>query len=213
MTLAGGMPWTDVFGRNFKWVQQVTATGYPSNWEGKQLQSQGAETPIPLDTMVGIAKRLALPGQVRIVFPKGPQGVYSIANTNPKALETQQKIHVDQYSGTILLSNTWQDVGVLMRARAWFMAFHQGEFGQWNWILMLVVALALAVLSIAAIVSYFLRKQKKNWGIPKVPESFRVDYGIVVIVLLLGIVFPLFGGSVVLILGGEKIRKVLALQK
>ena len=37
--LAGGFPWTDVFGANFKWLQQVTHTGYPDTWDGRRLQS------------------------------------------------------------------------------------------------------------------------------------------------------------------------------
>ena len=31
--LAGGMPWTELFGDNLKWVQSKTNTGYPQYWQ------------------------------------------------------------------------------------------------------------------------------------------------------------------------------------
>ncbi|MHA7060157.1 PepSY-associated TM helix domain-containing protein [Aquimarina sp. M1] len=209
MILAGGFPWTDVFGENFKTIQKVTNTGYPSTWQGNKLQSNISGNILTLDQMTAKVKQMQLPGHVILSFPKGPKGVYSVSNFNPSDLSTQQKIHFDQYSGEPILKHTWKDVGVLMRGRMWFMAFHQGEFGIWNWWLMLFTALVLTLMSISAICSYLLRKRKKKWGIPKVPASFRVGYGIVTLLVLLSIVFPLFGISLILISGVEYGRKQL----
>ncbi|WP_299883495.1 hypothetical protein [uncultured Lacinutrix sp.] len=49
--------------------------------------------------------------------------------------------------------------------------------------------------------SYLKRKRKRkgNWGTPKVPASFKVGYGIVIIIIILGIVFPMFGISVIIV--------------
>ncbi len=207
MILMGGFPWTDVFGENFKTVQKLTNTGYPSTWGGHQLKSNIAGTPLTLDQMVLKAKAIELPGEVTVSFPKGPKGVFSISNFNPSDLSTQQKIHFDQYSGEPILKLTWTDVGILMRARMWFMAFHQGQFGIINWWLILLTAIALTVMSVSAILSYLLRKRKKSWGVPKVPASFKVGYGIIVILVLLSLIFPLFGISLLLILGIEYGRK------
>jgi len=79
------------------------------------------------------------------------------------------------------------------------MAFHQGQFGLWNWFLMLGVASLFAFIAIAALVSYLKRRPENGWGIPKVPKSFKVGYSVIAIILILGIVFPLFGVSIVLI--------------
>ena len=206
MILAGGFPWTDVFGANFKWVQKATHTGFPATWSGHQLQSIPNGKIITLDKIIAKTKTFDLPGEVRIDFPKGTKGVYSISNTYPQDLNAQQKIHLDQYSGTPLLKLHWADVGVLMRARMWFMAFHQGEFGLWNWVLVLLTAIGLLLLSITALISYLLRKRKNEWNIPQTPSDFTVGYPMIGIILLLGIVFPLFGVSVVLISGGIFIK-------
>ncbi len=207
MTLAGGLPWTDVFGSNFKQIQKITNTGYPSSWQGKQLQSQLQSEPLSLDQMVVTANALALSGDVMVHFPKGPKGVFSVSNINPSDLESQKMFHFDQYTGKQVVENTWDDVGILMRGRMWFMAFHQGEFGLWNWVLMLCVAIALTIMSISAIISYILRKRKGNWGVPKVPTSFKVGYGIVSLLIIVSIIFPLFGVSLLLIIGFEYFRK------
>ncbi len=208
LVLAGGFPWTDVFGSNFKTVQKITNTGFPNTWQGIGLQSNSDTKPISLDQMVAKAKALQLPGSVKIHFPKGPKGVFSVSNTNPYDLNTQQKIHFDQYTGKMLLKNNWQDVGILMRGRMWVMAFHQGEFGTWNWILMLCIAILLTIMSTAALVSFLLRKRKGSWGVPKVPHAFNIGYGIVTIIGILAVVFPLFGASVLILLLIELIKKV-----
>ncbi|WP_299248725.1 PepSY domain-containing protein [uncultured Aquimarina sp.] len=207
MILAGGFPWTDVFGNNFKQIQKLTNTGYPSTWQANRIQSTPSGNPLTLDQIVEKTKTLKLPGEVTLSFPKDSKGVYSLSNFNPSDLSSQQKIHFDQYSGETILKHTWKDVGILMRGRMWFMAFHQGEFGVWNWWLMLFTAIILTIMSASAIVSYVLRKRKKSWGIPKAPASFKVGYGIVIILVLLSLLFPLFGISLLFILGIEYGRK------
>lgn len=207
LVLAGGFPWTDIFGSNFKWVQKVTNTGYSSSWQGKQIRSTPIGNMISLDEVVKSVNDLHLPGEVKISFPKGKEGVFSISNTNPSDLESQKMIHYDAYSGKQIISLDWSNVGVLMRGRMWLMAFHQGEFGFWNWILMLLTAIALTVMSVSAIASYALRKKRKSWGVPKVHASFQVSTIIVVALVILSIIFPLFGISLLCILGLEFITK------
>ncbi|WP_299443290.1 PepSY domain-containing protein [uncultured Aquimarina sp.] len=213
MILAGGFPWTDVFGNNFKQIQKLTNTGYPTTWQTNQIQSNPSRNPLTLDQIVAKAKTRQLPGTVTLSFPKGPKGVFSVSNFNPSDLSSQQKIHFDQYSGEPILKHTWKDVGILMRGRMWFMAFHQGEFGVWNWWLMLSTAIILTIMSASAIVSYVLRKRRKSWDVPKVPVSFKVGYGIIAILVVLSVIFPLFGISLLLILGIEYGRKKYKLTK
>jgi uncharacterized iron-regulated membrane protein len=116
-------------------------------------------------------------------------------------------IHFDQFTGKEIMTVKWQAVGSLMRARMWLMAFHQGQFGTWNWYLMIFIGSSLALMSISAFVSFLLRKNKGSWGVPKVPKDFKVGYGIVVLLVLLAVVFPLFGISLVLIFGIEWLCK------
>lgn len=206
MTLAGGFPWTDVFGSNFKKLQEVTNTGFPKTWNARGLQSNVKGETIKLDQIVKLAKALNLEGEVSIGLPKKNKGVYSIYNTTFN-LGAQKRYHIDQYSGAQLVSHDWGDVGVLMRSRMWLMAFHQGQFGLWNWLLMLGVAILLLLVSIAGLVSYLSRKQKGDWGTPKAPKQFNAGYGVIVVIVVLGLVFPLFGISVLILAIAEFLKK------
>ncbi len=199
LVLAGGFPWTDVFGANFKWVQKATNTGYPATWSGRGLSSTKNTKQLSLDDMVVIANKQNLEGTLIVGLPKNDKSTFSVSNKTAN-LSAQKMIHFDQYSGAMIKSHNWSDVGILMRGRMWVMAFHQGEFGGWNWWLMFGIAILLTVISLAAICSYWLRKPVNSLGIPKVPKHFSVDSTVLFLIVLLGIIFPLFGASVVVIL-------------
>ncbi|WP_299838231.1 PepSY domain-containing protein [uncultured Tenacibaculum sp.] len=206
IVLAGGFPWTDVFGGNFKKVQQWTNTGYPKTWSGRGLTSSVKEKRLSLDEMISIANAQKLSGKITIGLPKSPKSTFSVSNKTFPLYE-QKMIHFDQYSGELVKSHNWNDVGVLMRARMWLMAFHQGEFGGWNWYLMFAIAVLLTLMSTAAIFSYVFRKQKGKLSVPKSPKSFKQNYGLVIAILFLGIIFPLFGVSIVLICLSEFFKR------
>lgn len=198
IVLAGGFPWTDVFGGNFKKVQKWTNTGYPKTWSGRGLTSSVKEKRLSLDDMISIAKEQNLLGKVTIGLPKSPKSTFSVSNTT-LPLSEQKMIHFDQYSGKLVKSHHWSDVGVLMRARMWLMAFHQGEFGGWNWYLMFAIAVLLTLMSTAAIFSYIFRKQKGKLNVPKSSKNFKQSLGLIIAIIILGVIFPLFGISAVLI--------------
>jgi uncharacterized iron-regulated membrane protein len=205
--VAGGMPWTDVFGSNLKWVQTQTDTGYPKNW----MNAKGLESALPaintssldLDEVINIAQTFQLSGTLSIDMPTTSKGVYSIKN-RALWLEDQQVIHIDQYSGEVVSAYNWNDVGILMETRQIFMRFHQGEYGLVNWLVMLAVGIAFIVMTCAGLTSYCMRKAKGSWSIPKVPARFNVDKTLVIMIILLGVLFPMFGGSLVLLWLWEK---------
>jgi uncharacterized iron-regulated membrane protein len=198
IVLAGGLPWTDVFGESFKWVQKKTNTGFPATWDSRNVKSNSIGKSISLDEIVLKAKQLNLTGKTVIDLPQNKTGVFSIYNETSE-LSAMKKIHLDQYSGNILVNHSWQDIGFLMKGRIWVMAFHEGEFGLWNWYLMIFIAAGLILLSIAAIISYFYRKKPNSLTIPKVPDNFSPSIALLIIIIFLGITLPLFGLSVVII--------------
>lgn len=207
LVLAGGFPWTDVFGGNFKNIQFLTNTGFPMEWFGKGIRSTVKETPLTLNEMVAIAKQQNLEGVVTLTLPKNKKAPFSIHNqTFP--LKNQKKIHFDQYSGNILKTLNWSDVGILMRARMWVMAFHQGQFGKWNFWLMFSISVLLTIISVAGLISYLKRKKPNSLGIPSVPKDFKIGYGVLTLIIALGIIFPLFGLSLLLILFSSYLKKL-----
>jgi len=205
LVLAGGLPWTDLFGGGFKWVQDITKTGYPITWDSKALQSKPKGEAMSLDIIMSKAKAYGLEGTTIVDLPQSPTDIYSIYNETTN-LSSIKKIHIDQYSGEVIKSHTWADIGILMKARLWLMAFHQGEFGLWNWYLMIFVATGLLFLSISALISYFYRRQSGSIGIPNVPANLSPNIAIVIIIITLGIALPLFGISIATLFLASKVR-------
>lgn len=209
--LAGGMPWTDVFGTQLKWVQTQTDSGYPKNWQNsKGLTSSSTildNKALDLEQVVAISQDYKLSGVVSITLPLSSNGVYSITN-RALWLEDQQVIHLDQFSGKIIQSYTWDDVGILMELRQVFMRLHQGEYGAANWWIMVLIGLAFIMATTAGLVSYLYRKKQGSWSIPQVPARFNVDKTLVVMIIALGALFPMFGGSLILLWLWEQRRKL-----
>lgn len=203
--LAGGMPWTDMFGSQLKWVQSKTDTGYPAYWNGhKNVNSNPPRTlntqSLTLDNVANIAKSdLMLKGNITILLPKSANDTYKISNRS-LFLEDQKVVYLDQYTGQTIKALTWDDVGILMDIRQVFMRLHQGEYGLVNWIVLLTVAFSLILSTVAGLVSYCIRKPHGSWGIPRVPARFNVDAVLMLLIVILGIVFPMFGLSALAII-------------
>lgn len=209
--LAGGMPWTDVFGSQLKWVQGMTNTGYPEHWQSShKLSSAEAEhsPPLRFAEMVAVAKAQSLEGATTIRLPQADTGVFSVKN-RALLLRDQHVRHFDQYSGKLVVAKTWQDVGILMKLRQVFMRLHQGEYGLFNWIVLLIVATVFLVSTCAGLISYLQRKPAGRWGLPSPPESFKVQPIMVSAIILLGVLFPLFGISLVCIFVASALRSLI----
>ncbi|MBC9798617.1 PepSY-associated TM helix domain-containing protein [Sinomicrobium weinanense] len=206
LILAGGLPWTDVFGHNYKWLQEVTHTGYPETWNNSNYRSVKQGDPVPLDSVIQLTYGLQLPGKTTITLPENEKGVFTVKNETP-ALENQQIFHIDRYSGKIIGKDQWKNVGVMMRSRMWLMNFHEGKFGTWNFILVFLTAVLLTLASASALCSYLLRKKRGDWGIPPVPPQYKAGKGIIAFIILLGICLPLFGLSLIIIYGSYSIKQ------
>ncbi|WP_236979518.1 PepSY-associated TM helix domain-containing protein [Membranihabitans maritimus] len=198
LILAGGLPWTDIFGNNFAWLQKKTNAGYPKEWNGQFFESTPIGVPLSLDDMAEIANKENLTGEVGITLPQNPTAVFSVSNTTPD-LSHRKMIHFDQYSGKMVKELSWKDVGPMIQGRMWVMEFHQGHFGWWNWLLVLFTAIGILVLSIAALISYIKRKKRGSWSIPRTSKDLKVGKGVIISIILLGIILPLFGLSIIVI--------------
>ena len=211
--LAGGMPWTELFGDNLKWVQSKTDTGYPQYWQSSRgltsdISVLNASTPLGIEEILKQQDVANLTGQLTIALPEGSEGVYTVKN-HTQWLSDQRVIHIDQYSGNTIVALGWNSVGILMELRQVFMRFHQGQYGIFNLIAVLLVVQLFALSLIASLVSYFKRKPKGSLGIPKVPAGFNIGVPIFIAIVLLGFLFPAFGISLVCIFVIEKARDLI----
>ncbi|MCY1240517.1 PepSY-associated TM region [compost metagenome] len=81
-------------------------------------------------------------------------------------------------------------------------SLHEGKmFGLANQLLMLAVCLMIMFSAASGIVIWWKRRPKGRIGVPPLPHALPVWKGGVVIVIALGIAFPLVGLSLLLVWG------------
>ena len=110
-------------------------------------------------------------------------------------------VHLDQYSGKPLVDMSYADYGPLGRWLEFGINTHMGQqFGLANQILLVVVCLAIVMLAVSAGVMWWKRRPKGSLGVPPMPTDKRVFRGLLVILAIGGIIFPLVGLSLIAML-------------
>lgn len=162
--------------------------------------AQNLSETIDLEKIIAIAKEKNVAAGYSIIFPRSETGVFTISAPLGDPL-TQATIHVDRYSGKILADVRWQDYAAVPKAVTAGIALHEGlYFGILNQLLMLFAALVVLALAFSSIALWWRRRPAKSLGAPPLPENFPLWKTAVVIILVLGILFPFVGISLVAVL-------------
>ncbi|WP_085025888.1 PepSY-associated TM helix domain-containing protein [Ensifer aridi] len=220
-----GMPWSGVWGAKVNEWANGNNFGYPTgvrvavpmsdehldhivktSWSLKQAKvprsagHQHGATPIGLDEAVATFDDLGLHDGYAINIPTTPTGVYS-GSVYPDDLSQQRVVHLDQYSGKALIDMSYSDYGPLGKWLEWGLNVHMGqEFGLANQIVLLAVCIAIVALAASAGVMWWKRRPAGSLGVPPMPSDKRVFRGLLAILIAGGIVFPLVGLSLVIML-------------
>jgi uncharacterized iron-regulated membrane protein len=220
-----GMPWSNVWGgkvnewansHNFGYPAGVRVAvpmsdehlGHvsPTTWSMDQARvpesvghPHGAES-IGLDKAVAIFNELRLHSGYAVNIPNKPTGVFT-ASVYPDDLSQQRVVHLDQYSGKPLIDMSYADYGPLGKWLEFGINVHMGQqFGPANQLFLLAVCVAIVVLAVSAGVMWWKRRPSGSLGVPPAPSDRRVFRGLIAILVLGGIVFPLVGLSLLVML-------------
>jgi uncharacterized iron-regulated membrane protein len=220
-----GMPWSGVWGGQVNQWANGNNFGYPAgvrvalpmsdehlghvaptSWSLEQAQvpqspghAHGA-APITLDEAAAVFDRLGLHRGYAVSLPTSPDGVYT-GSVYPDDLAQQRVVHLDQYSGTPLIDMSYADYGPLGRWLEWGINVHMGqEFGLANQLVLLAVCVSIVLLAVSAGVMWWKRRPKGSMGVPPLPSDRRVFRGLLAILVVGGIVFPLVGASLMVML-------------
>ncbi|WP_137390598.1 PepSY-associated TM helix domain-containing protein [Rhodoligotrophos defluvii] len=221
-----GMPWSGVWGAKVNEWANGSNFGYPAGlrvdvpMSGEHLHEHGSTSwsleqarmpvsapegasaaPIGLDAAVAVFERLGLHPGYAVSLPTTPSGVYT-ASVYPDDLSRQRVVHLDQYTGKPLLDMSYADYGPLGKALEWGINVHMGqEFGLANQMVLLAACLAMIALSLSAAVMWWKRRPSGRLGVPPMPADPRVLRGLLALLALGGLLFPLVGLSLVVIAG------------
>lgn len=157
-------------------------------------------TPISLDMAVNIFDKMGLQHGYAVNLPLSDKGVYT-GSVYPNDLSRQRVVHLNQYSGQPLIDMSYKDYGPLGRALEWGINVHMGqEFGLANQLVLLTVCFLIIVLAISGGIMWWKRRPVGGMGIPPMPIKRGEMIGVLSIMLIVGVIFPLVGLSLVVML-------------
>lgn len=154
------------------------------------------------DDIVALAIREGAPPGFSIAFPEDETGVYT-ASAFPNDPKQEMTIHIDQYSAHLLASVGWKDYGLAAKSVEMGVAIHTGKyFGLPNQLLMLFAALVTILLSVTGTVMWWRRRPQGSGilGAPAMPPYVQHWKAPLIIVAVLGFIFPLVGLSLICVL-------------
>jgi uncharacterized iron-regulated membrane protein len=216
-----GLPWSGFWGTQFQTITTNSGAGYPpSVWVGNAPVSTvtkdiaevpwAAETldvpvsevqgfiPLSIDDVVQIANREGVHPSYTVFLPKEPTGVYTLSAFPPKA-EDEITMHIDQYTGAVLTDYRYDHYGFIGQVVALGITLHKGtQFGLINQLASLLICLGIILVAVSGFYLWLKRKPKKSMGAPKTTSIKNMKLFLVVLVGL-GILFPLVGLSLIVI--------------
>ncbi|KVC27355.1 PepSY domain-containing protein [Burkholderia pseudomultivorans] len=161
--------------------------------------SPSAPTPAPLsvDRAIAIVAGLGVTNGYTLALPSGPDGVFT-ASYFPADPKAERTIYLDQYSGAVLKDIGYADYGAVSRAVSYGTSLHMGRyFGLANQLLCAVLSLGLAAMAVTGTVMWWKRRPAGKLGAPSRERGAPPMRGWIAALVLLGIVFPLMGLTIV----------------
>jgi uncharacterized iron-regulated membrane protein len=159
--------------------------------------SMPAAPTLSLQQVVNIATERRVEPGYSITAPTTADGVFTIAvfADDPRNDAT---LHVDQYSGKVLADIGWKDYSNVSRATEMGVMLHEGKFFGWiNQLLILLICLMVLLSSVSGLVMWWKRRPQGGLGVPPLRHDLPRWKTAIVIMVGLGLAFPLVGISLV----------------
>ncbi len=159
--------------------------------------SQIKPNSLNLTQIFQIAKANNAPAASIIALPQTADGIYAVT-ASPNDPANQTTLHIDQYSGKVLTDVRWKDYKLLPKTVEMGIALHEGKyFGFLNQLLMLFAALVILLLAVSGTIMWWQRRPSGRLGTPPMPENFPLWKTAVAIIVVMSILFPLVGISLI----------------
>ncbi|KRF34111.1 hypothetical protein ASG94_15330 [Nocardioides sp. Soil805] len=169
-----------------------------------------------LDTAVLAAADAGLRHPMTVALPAGDDGVYSVIGHAFDAPSDERTVHVDRFGGEVVSTYGFDDYPVLARVVAQGIGLHEGRsFGGWSMAGATLMCLAIIFSCVSGPLMWWRRRPARagSMGAPRGRLPLRATPLLLVGLVALGILLPLFGLSVlvVLLLDQLVVRRVPAL--
>jgi uncharacterized iron-regulated membrane protein len=169
-----------------------------------------------LDTALLVADEAGLRHPMTVALPSGDDGVFSVIGYAFDAPSDERTVHVDQYGGDVVSTYGFDDYPVLAQVVSHGIGLHEGRsFGAWSMVGTTLMCLAIIVSCVTGPLMWWRRRPARSGsvGAPRGRLPLRTTPLLAAGVVALGILLPVFGISVlvVLLLDHLVVRRVPAL--
>ncbi|MCG3402027.1 PepSY domain-containing protein [Staphylococcus massiliensis] len=170
---------------------------------------------LPIDTIIEKANKNNVTKPYSIVYPTSSDEAYTVAkssNTGITGLDVspyeETTLYIDQYSGKKLAQVNYNEYGIIDKWFSWGIPLHEGHlFGIANKIINTIVALMFLGGIFFGFYSWIKRVVKGNQQMPKRTKK-PMSKAVIVLMVVLGLLMPLFGASLIIILMIEGLLKL-----
>jgi uncharacterized iron-regulated membrane protein len=196
-----GLVYAKIWGSGYG-LAAMASQGFTS-WKPSPSHSSAQAANLPVDEVVAIAQRNLPDTALRIFLPDGNNGATVVMGARQMYPVSQRVLVLDRATGEMIEDRSSRDAGALAWWRTWNYSLHVGSvLGTPTKVIWLMACLALIVLPVTGVWMWLQRRPSRQSGFPAKPSQ-QATLLIRRIILVLCIVLPMFGLSVVAILWGE----------
>lgn len=150
---------------------------------------------VGLQAVIDTAERAGVHPGYSITLPKTGTGVYTVAVFADDP-HNDATLHVDQYTGKVLVDVRYAHYSPVARATELAVMLHEGKmFGLVNQLLVLLVCLMVLLGSVSGLVIWWKRRPVGGLGVPPLRHDLPLWKAAVLVMLAIGVMFPLVGAS------------------
>lgn len=167
---------------------------------------------VSLDTVVAAAKQEGMRPGYSISYPENITegedpafGSFTLANSWPRKTSEAKSVYVDQFTGQTIASMDMDGNGGVSIASDTLVSTHMGtQLGIFSRILMTIVCIMVIWSVGSAIVMYTKRRRTRTLGLPRRPRDLRLANGLIALMVVVAIVYPLWGLTALAVLLTDK---------
>lgn len=211
LLLLSGLPWSFVWGGLLSDFSTRAKEGFPKAiFKERPMSKSSVDLPeVSMNQIFQNISKQNINHAFKIDYPWWEKGSYALMPIRHGGdARNVAFIFFDRKSGEILDQYRFNDLGKIGKLTSLGVSFHEGRlFGKANQLLNLTAIVLLLILMITGFAMWWKRKPYKSLGAPAMPDNVKLSKPIIALIMFVGLLLPLFGISVFLILIGEKILK------
>ncbi len=190
--------------KNVPWTLEQT----PMPVSGSNAGTPGLKDGVApdLDGVVAYARQIGFDGRFQLNIPVKETDVWSLSrdsmsydSSDPTA---DRIVHIDRYTGKVLADIGYRDYAPVAKAMAIGVAFHEGEMGLWNLVLVTIFCLSILFLSVSGLIMWWKRRPAGTFRLapPPLPDNVPMWKGAMLLMLVVSMAFPLTGLTLMAVL-------------